>query len=328
MIEMLPRKGVVEDLWSSPDDSIDPGERKIRNMLMGVGEEVISLSGVNVILDSRKELSERRKYIRDQRNKGLRIALDKRNAYAKKTKEDLKFAKRGYGRVDRRDEVDQEASRLEEEIIKGRKSNGRINESPDLKRTRNKIFGNLGVALEKRSNGRKYSKEIKRAKEDSKAFAKLAVRRREEIARQNLTDYELARQEAKARRSQTLVALLRSKLHLDGNRTNFISTYRDVGRTQEQRLAGLRSRSDFNIGYMNKGGFQKSRIISASEGMSDEAHQRRTEYFAPQGETIKAIEPKELTVSSSPQPVIKPISWAPPTVTPHEIIDHRQENYD
>ncbi len=337
MIDLFPGKtaeGLQDNIEFTEED-----ERKIREMLMGVGREAVTGSGIIIIPDSRKELSERRKLVRSKRDKGLKRALDSRRAYADKTKADLKFAKKGYSRSVRKELIKDEAQRLEAQIVKEREATGRINKTPKPLQKRSKLFGNIGIALEQKHNNRKYMRELDRARGDAKAFAKLSIRQREQSANKNLKDFELAHQEAKARKAQTQSALLRSKFHLDGNRTNFISTYRDMHQTQEERLASIKSRNAFDIGYMNKGGFQKERIVSANKGMSEEAHQRRDDYFAELSKPTGEHEP--VVAIESPQPLApkrgvtpntfstaEPSVWPAPAGEPVEVIDHRQKNYD
>lgn len=337
MIDLFPSKS-TEELQDNIEFT-EEDERKIREMLMGIGGEAVVGSGIRVIPDSRKELSERRKSVRAKRNEGLKKALDKRGAYVEKTKTDLRFAKKGYSRATRKEIVKEEAQRLEAQIVKEREETGRINKTPKPLRKRSKIFGNMGITLEQKHNNHKYSREVKKARGDAKAFAELAIRQREQSANKNLKDYELAHQEARARKAQTQSALLRSKFHLDGNRTNFISTYRDANQTQEERLAGIRSRNTFDIGYMNKGGLQKERIASANKEMSEDARQRRNDYFAELKEpaeehelvmAAESLQPRapKRRVAPNAEPVVEPTVWAAPTGEPVEIIDHRQENFD
>ncbi|MEK7472344.1 MAG: hypothetical protein AAB624_03815 [Patescibacteria group bacterium] len=224
-----------------------------------------------------KTLSTRRKEVSVLRNAGLEDAYEKRAAYTDKTKADLKFAKHGYSRRGKSAAIKAESIKIEKDLLEKRTMSGQIKTAPVVSEGKG-ILGRVGARVEQTNQNIINRRETKRVKRDSKVFAKIAIQNRERAANEKLPDFQLAHQEARARTQQTRAALVRSKLHIDGNRSNFLSSLRDGGQTSEDRLKGVSSRNRFDHEYMGKGMEYKARIANANEGMSAEAHQRRDEF--------------------------------------------------
>lgn len=111
-----------------------------------------------------------------------------RNIVVEQAKADLKFAKRGYSRKVRKEEVAQEAARQELKIKAEREVTGQI-PIVEVKGNINKIKQNIA-----------YRREMKRAVADAKYFAEHVVTKREQDASARLYESRQAYKDAKDER--------------------------------------------------------------------------------------------------------------------------------
>lgn len=191
------------------------------------------------------DLHDHRKAVQEKKITGLEKAHETRAKTLAGAKFEMKYAKKGeksYSRSMRKTHLNREIhnQRLQRQA-----------ETGDFSLHRPK---GIGERLEQRH----IDKELKeRAKE--------AIRARERGAAENIDETKQRLELARARNAQTRNALLKAKLHIGGTNSNRISSFNDAPKSQEDRLADLKSRDRMNAYFgVNELG---TRVADANESI-------------------------------------------------------------
>lgn len=192
------------------------------------------------------DLGIHRKDIAAKRKEGLKSALGTRKAAVQEAKKELKFAEKGYGRKDRRFETSMEARRQEFALSKERQ----IAEGGN-------IFERMAARLERRS-----------LRKEAKGRARTAIAQREKAAADNIAETQYKLDLAQARHDQTREAYKYAKAGLVGNQTGRVAAFLDVNKTQEERLAALRSRDERNF-KLDVGEVHAQKIFNAKAAIKE-----------------------------------------------------------